>query len=76
MHVHEPGLLNHYRRREDFRLPDVGLGLTLRQSDFENTNAEWLRWTDADGNLLLTGEERAAKLAGKLRELGVDPDRI
>ena len=72
LRVYEPGLLNHFRRREDFNLPDVGLGTTLWYGKFEDTTAEWLRWTDNDGNLLLTGTERAAHLAEKLRELGVD----
>ena len=79
LRVYEPGLLNHYRRREDFRLPDVGLGLTLWQGAFEGTMAEWLRWTDEKGDLLLTGaeraanaENRAARLAEKLHQLGVD----
>jgi len=43
----------------------------------------WLRWWDADGNLLLSGEERAIRekergdrLAARLRELGVDPDSL
>ncbi len=72
LRVYEPGLLNHFRRREDFSLPDVGLGLTLWHGEFEGTTAEWLRWTDDNGNLLLTGTERAAYLANKLRELGVE----
>lgn len=72
LRVYEPGLLNHYRRREDFRLPDVGLGLTLWQGEFEGTSAEWLRWTDNNKNLLLTGTEHAGHLEKKLRELGVN----
>jgi Uma2 family endonuclease len=76
LRVYEPGLLNHYRRRDDFRLPDIGLGLTLWQGEFEGVAAEWLRWTDGQGNLLLTGTERAEVLAKRLRELGVDPNKI
>lgn len=90
LRVYEPGLLNHYRRREDFRLPDIGLGLTFWKGEFETVTAEWLRWTDGKGNLLLTGAESAAReaqmrleienraevLAEKLRALGVDPDKI
>jgi Uma2 family endonuclease len=76
LRVYEPGLLNHYRRREDYNLPDVGLSLTLWHGEFEGTRGEWLRWLDRDGNLLLTGAERADKLAAKLRELGVDPNQI
>jgi len=79
LRVYEPGLLNHYRRREDFRLPDIGLGLKLWRGAFEGATAEWLRWTDDNGGLLLTGAERAADaetrvahLAEKLHQLGVD----
>jgi hypothetical protein len=50
----------------------------------------WLRWWDSQGNLLLWSSEqaqqerlraqqerqRAEVLAAKLRELGVDPDRL
>ena len=76
LRVYEPGLLNHYRRREDFRLPDLNLGLVLWQGEFEGTSAEWLRWTDENNNLLLTGIERAERLANKLRELGINPNEI
>jgi len=48
---------------------------------YQNQNQPWLRWWDLQGNLLLTGserakaaEEKAARLAERLRELGVDPD--
>ncbi len=68
----------------------VPLGLTLWEGDFEGKRSEWLRWTDADGNLIPTGKERAdaaeqreaheraqkERLAAKLRELGVDPDSL
>jgi hypothetical protein len=50
----------------------------------------WLRWWDSQGNLLLWSSEQAQQerqraqqerqradlLAAKLRELGVDPDRL
>ncbi len=42
LHVYESGLLNYYRR-EDYKLPDISLGLPLLQGEFENTNAEWMR---------------------------------
>jgi Uma2 family endonuclease len=48
-----------YRQREDYSLPDVGLTLTLWRGEFENFTEEWLRWCDAEGNLILTGAERA-----------------
>ncbi len=37
----------------------LGLGLTLWKGSFEGTRSTWLRFTDAAGELLLTGEERA-----------------
>ena len=66
----------------------VGLGLEVWTGDFEGHREMWLRWTDQNGNLLLTGQElsalansraeqersRAERLAAKLRELGIDPD--
>jgi Uma2 family endonuclease len=58
--VYEPGLANHYRRRPDFQMPNVGLSLTLWNGIFENTEATWLRWLDAKGNLIPTAYELAA----------------
>ncbi len=40
-------------------LTELGLGLTLWRGEFENEEAEWLRWCDADGKLIPTGKERA-----------------
>ncbi|MGY2711190.1 Uma2 family endonuclease [Thermostichus sp. MS-CIW-28] len=41
-------------------LEDIGLGLTLWQGSFEGVNTEWLRWCDREGEVLPTGEEKAA----------------
>jgi hypothetical protein len=64
-------------------LEQVGLGLTLWDGEFEGVRATWLRWCDREGNLLPTGAERAAqaeakaaRLAARLRELGVDSDEL
>jgi Uma2 family endonuclease len=65
-----------YQLRKDLNLPEVGLSLTLWQGEFEATEFEWLRWCDAQGNLIPTGKERAEKLEAKLRELGIDPTQI
>ncbi len=67
------------------------------QGSYQNQTQSWLRWWDLEGNLLLTGSERAesaeqriesaeqraesaeaktARLAERLRALGVDPDGI
>lgn len=89
LRVYEIGFGKRYRRRDDHLLPEVGLSLTLWEGDFEGNREVWLRWCDAQGNLLLTGherakqaearaaqaEERAAQLAAKLRELGIDPEQ-
>ena len=79
-----------FARMSDHWLRDVGLGLTLWTGEFRGMTREWLRWCDEAGDIFLTGQElaeaeairadqeaqRAAKLAAKLRELGVDPDSI
>lgn len=44
------------------------------QGQYQNMELPWLRWWDLDGNLLLTGAERAERLVAKLRELGIDPE--
>lgn len=57
--------------------PEVGLGVKLWEGSYEDSKPSlWLRWHDAQGNLILTGAERASLLATKLQELGVDPDQI
>lgn len=68
----------------------VNLGLTLWEGDFEGSQNQWLRWQDANGDLLLTGDEqaeqereraeqerdRADRLADYLRSQGIDPDQL
>jgi Uma2 family endonuclease len=44
---------------EAFWLPGVELGLTLWQGKFEDREDTWLRWCNQEGQLLLTGVERA-----------------
>src|SRR5262249_27454330 len=48
-----------YERHSSLRFPDIGLGVTLWDGTYEGKTDTWLRWTDADGNLILTGKERA-----------------
>lgn len=55
-------------------LPGMGLGLNLWEGDFQGLHAEWLRWLDEKGNILLTGSERADKLSAQLAALGIEPD--
>lgn len=57
--VYERGFSRRYRLRKDRQLPEVGLSLTLWQGEFEGHTDTWLRWCDAAGHLIPTGEERA-----------------
>jgi Uma2 family endonuclease len=67
-------------RSPDF-LPAVALGLRLWRGVFEGHEETWLRWYDAAGALILTGEERAERaesraerLAAQLRAHGISPE--
>jgi Uma2 family endonuclease len=44
---------------QDRWLPGVALGLLLWQGKFEDREDTWLRWCDREGQMLLTGAERA-----------------
>ena len=57
--VYELGFGKRYRPRKDYRLPDLGLSLTLWKGVFEGKDDTWARWCDAEGQLIPTGEERA-----------------
>jgi len=48
-----------YVPRIDKALPQIGLKLTLWNGVYEGRNDCWLRWCDAEGNLLLNGAERS-----------------
>ena len=48
-----------YAPRSADILPGVGLGLQLWRGEFEGDEATWLRWHDASGALIQTGEENA-----------------
>ena len=52
-----------YELMREHYLPLVGLGLTLWQGMYEGITGRWLRWCDRDGNVIPTGEERAAREA-------------
>jgi len=50
------------------------------QRVYKGVETLWLRWETLNGELVLTGQEaaeqRTARLAKKLRALGVDPNDI
>jgi hypothetical protein len=66
----------------------LGLELGIWQGQYQNLELPWLRWWDAQGNLLLTGQERAEqerqraeqaelraqRLAEQLRAAGIEPE--
>lgn len=57
-------------------IPELELGLGLWQGVYDRISRPWLRWCDAEGNWIETPNERAERLADRLRQLGVDPDQI
>jgi Uma2 family endonuclease len=52
-----------YRLGDPGPWDNVGLGLRLWQGKFEGAEDVWLRWCDANGAIIPTGEERAIQLA-------------
>lgn len=45
--------------RGHYPIPSMGVELGIWQGQYQNAELPWLRWWDSQGNLLLTGEERA-----------------
>ena len=58
---------------EPFWITEVGLGLGRYQGSFGGRKRELLGWVDDKGQRILTPEEKAERLAARLRELGEDP---
>jgi Uma2 family endonuclease len=69
LRVYELGLGKRYRLRDDYRLPDLGLSLTLWRGVFEGKEETWLRWCDATARLIPTGEERALSAEAEVERL-------
>jgi Uma2 family endonuclease len=53
--------------RGHYPIEKMGVEIGIWQGIYKNVDLPWLRWWDLDGNLLLTGEERA-ETAEKLAE--------
>ncbi len=45
--------------RGHYPIPQLGVELGIWQGSYQNMELPWLRWWDSEGNLLLTGFERA-----------------
>jgi Uma2 family endonuclease len=60
--------------RGHYPIAPLGLELGVWQGRYQNQDLPWLRWWDAEGNLLLTGAERADRLAAQLRAAGIEPE--
>jgi hypothetical protein len=52
------------------------LGIGRERGTYLERTREWLYWYDDTGKRIPTAEERAERLAAKLRELGVNPHDI
>src|SRR6266568_3668111 len=64
-----------YERHSSPRFPDIGLGVTLWDGTYEGKTDTWLRWTDADGNLILTGKERAEQERQRAEQERLDKEQ-
>ena len=76
--------------RSHYPIPPIEVEIGVWEGSYQNQAQRWQRWWELQGNLLLTGSERAiaaeqraetakekaARLAERLRELGVDPDLV
>ncbi|MBK1988048.1 Uma2 family endonuclease [Sphaerospermopsis aphanizomenoides BCCUSP55] len=60
--------------RGHYPITPMEIELGIWQGEYQNMDLPWLRWWDLDGNLLLTGEEKANRLTAQLRALGIEPE--
>ena len=76
--------------RGHYPIPPMHVAVGVWEGAYQNQSQFWLRWWNLQGDLLRTGseravaaerraesaEEKAARLADRLRELEVDPDLV
>ena len=60
-----------YLLRPDYQLAQVGLSLRLWYGAFEDKTTLWLRWCDREGNLILTGAERAIQAENRAEQASI-----
>jgi Uma2 family endonuclease len=65
-----------YQRLLNQFYPRLGLGLTMWQGEFEGKTDTWLRWCDAQGQLIATGEERAVQAEAEVAALREELARL
>jgi Putative restriction endonuclease len=58
-----------------YSIATLGVELGVWHGKYAEYELDWMRWWNAQGNLLPTGDEKAARLAQKLKSLGIDPDQ-
>ena len=61
---------------EPFWMPEAGLGIGRCPNTIGEYPQEMLSWFDRHNTRILTAQERAERLAARLRELGEDPNSI
>lgn len=58
------------------RFESIGLGLAIWPGRFENTDGQWLRWTDLEGTMIPTGAERAGAAEQRVSDLSMENARL
>lgn len=59
-----------------YEISELQVALGIWHGTYQNMELPWLRWWNLNGKPLPTPEEKAEKLAAKLRELGMDPETL
>ncbi len=54
--------------RQHYPIPQLNVEIGIWQGQYQNAELPWLRWWDAQGNLLLTGWERDAQAEAELAQ--------
>jgi Uma2 family endonuclease len=54
--------------RGHYSIPSMGVELGIWQGQYKNSAAPWLRWWDAQGNLLLNSDEKSQQLTSQLEQ--------
>ncbi|MEM7534545.1 MAG: Uma2 family endonuclease [Chloroflexota bacterium] len=65
-----------YEPRDDFSLPNLGLSLTFWKGEFEDIEFTGIRWCDINGNLILTGRERAEQIRIETEQMRTEREQV